>query len=435
MNRANILIVDDKKTNIITLSALLSENFSSINIIDVDNGEDALKVANQNYLDLIILDVQMPDMDGFEVASLLKHNPKTKEIPIIFLTALHKSEGFEKKGYNLGAIEYFTKPIQENQFINRIRLYLELFEKNREIERQRALLQGILDSEKNLTITTDFENVTFANKSFLKFFGVKNVKECKKKFKNILNIFLEHRFYLNTNFINTDNKTEKEIGESFYKLINSTEETSRIVIMADKDGEHHSFYIGIDHLIDLNDNNNYLISLTDITEMTIEKRDILKKAYIDNLTGIKNRYKFEEVFEYQLEVSKRYKQPLSLAVIDIDNFKNFNDKYGHLIGDDMLIMLAHKINNNVRKTDTFARWGGEEFVILFNETDLANAVKISETLKDRIETLEHDIAGGITASFGVAQHQNDESLGSLFERADKALYEAKASGRNAIKSL
>jgi len=434
MSRASVLIVDDKKANVQALQALLNDHFPLIKIKDVDNGEDALKIANSKRIDLIILDVQMPGMSGFEVASFLKKNPNTKDIPVIFLTAVYKSDEFEEKGYDLGAIEYFTKPINEKQFINRIALYVQIFEKNYEIQKQRKLLQAILDSETNLTLTTDFDRVAFANRAFLDFFGVDDLKECKKQYSNVLNIFLNNKFYSKEDFIDDLKQSSVERGEKFFHLIQEMDERARVVSLADKNGDQHSFYINITPLLDSKEQNNYLITLTDITQIAIEKRDILKKAYIDGLTGIYNRYKFEELFEYQLKQSKRYNKPLSIAIVDIDKFKSFNDNYGHIIGDEMLILLAHVLNESVRKSDVFARWGGEEFIILFNEADLESAIKISENLKQKVQRLEHEKTGKITASFGVAEYKEGETLEEVFERADRALYEAKNSGRNRVRA-
>ncbi|MCK5294617.1 MAG: hybrid sensor histidine kinase/response regulator [Arcobacteraceae bacterium] len=122
----NILIVDDLKANLISLEALLESIDESYNIIQANSGNEALEQTLNKNIDLIILDIQMPDMDGFEVAQLLKSNKKTANIPIIFLTAAFKSEEWLQKGFELGAIDYLTKPIDENRFINRISLYTKL---------------------------------------------------------------------------------------------------------------------------------------------------------------------------------------------------------------------------------------------------------------------------------------------------------------------
>ncbi|MEA2018001.1 MAG: GGDEF domain-containing protein, partial [Campylobacterota bacterium] len=122
-------------------------------------------------------------------------------------------------------------------------------------------------------------------------------------------------------------------------------------------------------------------------------------------------------------------------IIDIDKFKNFNDTYGHLIGDEVLITMAQTVKTHVRETDTFARWGGEEFVILFKNTSIKNAKIVSEYIKDRIEENEHKIAGKITASFGLTQYKENDTIETIFKRCDDALYVAKENGRNRVEIL
>ncbi|QOY55264.1 hybrid sensor histidine kinase/response regulator [Candidatus Sulfurimonas marisnigri] len=134
----NILAVDDVEANLYSLESLLTENklnTKKINIIKALSGEEALKIVLVQDIDLILLDIQMPGMNGFETAKFLKLNPKTKDIPIVFLTAAFKSDEFIKQGYEVGAIDYFTKPIEKYQFLNRINLYINLFEKTKNLEK------------------------------------------------------------------------------------------------------------------------------------------------------------------------------------------------------------------------------------------------------------------------------------------------------------
>ena len=133
MDSLKILIVDDTPANIISLSYLLEEYFENLEILTASNGEEALKKVLVEIVDIIILDVQMPVMDGFETAKFLKNNRKTKDIPIIFLTAAFKDDEFIKKGFEVGAVDYLTKPINDNQLINKLKLYIEIFKKNNEL--------------------------------------------------------------------------------------------------------------------------------------------------------------------------------------------------------------------------------------------------------------------------------------------------------------
>ena len=160
----------------------------------------------------------------------------------------------------------------------------------------------------------------------------------------------------------------------------------------------------------------------------------LHYAYTDNLTKVHNRNKFEEVFAYELKQTKRYGSTFTLAILDIDHFKDINDTYGHLIGDEILIMLASTIDQNIRESDFFARWGGEEFVLLLNNSTLESSEIALENLKNILESLNHNIAKSVTASFGFTQVTDKDTLETALKRADKALYKAKDSGRNCIRS-
>ena len=139
--KTKILIVDDIEANRFSLNALFEEYLENVEAILASSGEEALEIVYDQNIDLIILDIQMPGLDGFETAKFIKENPKTKDIPIIFLTAAFKKEEFRQKGFRLGAIDYLTKPIDNDQLVNKLRLYIELFTKNKEIlEKEEIML-------------------------------------------------------------------------------------------------------------------------------------------------------------------------------------------------------------------------------------------------------------------------------------------------------
>ena len=162
------------------------------------------------------------------------------------------------------------------------------------------------------------------------------------------------------------------------------------------------------------------------------ENQIQKQADTDTLTGIYNRNKFDKILSYELSRSVRYDHKLCVAILDIDFFKKFNDNYGHLIGDEVLVMLAKNINDTIRETDTFARWGGEEFILLFPETSLVQASEICDKLRLGIEHNPHPSAGKVTASFGLTVYEDRDTIDTIFKRCDSALYLAKECGRNRV---
>ena len=151
-------------------------------------------------------------------------------------------------------------------------------------------------------------------------------------------------------------------------------------------------------------------------------------ANTDNLTGIFNRRKFEDVFENNTKTNKKF----SIILFDIDYFKDINDNYGHKVGDEILKAFSDKINSNIRKCDVFFRWGGEEFIVLANNTELDGAFMMGNKLRKLIETSTFVNVSSITISLGIAEYIEGEALEQLINRADKALYTAKRNGRNRV---
>ncbi|MCU7852025.1 MAG: GGDEF domain-containing protein [Candidatus Thiodiazotropha sp. (ex Monitilora ramsayi)] len=166
-------------------------------------------------------------------------------------------------------------------------------------------------------------------------------------------------------------------------------------------------------------------------------RDAIKSAFIDSLTGVKNRTAFDSNFSREIEYNHRKESDLSLIVLDIDLFKRVNDNYGHIIGDDVLKQVAQNIEETIRSSDALYRYGGEEFAIILNGTDMSGATLLAERIRKNVASMKLtslDKDDQVTLSLGVATLNPQEDSSNLFERADAALYEAKDSGRNRVVS-
>jgi len=157
-----------------------------------------------------------------------------------------------------------------------------------------------------------------------------------------------------------------------------------------------------------------------------------REATMDALTGIANRRKYDDALAVEIARVRRHPAPLSVMMFDIDNFKLVNDSYGHHIGDLVLVELAQLVRNGLRFEDVFARWGGEEFVILLPQTDLAAGAELAERLRREVQRNHFSTADSVTCSFGVARLRKDDDAGGLMRRVDRALYRAKNSGRNRV---
>lgn len=180
--------------------------------------------------------------------------------------------------------------------------------------------------------------------------------------------------------------------------------------------------------------NQFTLVLTqrDVTEQMEKEAQLERLATTDMLTGLVNRSQFDVILKSELNRQHRYARPLSLIMLDIDYFKDINDSYGHDVGDQVLIELAHLLKRNLRKADSCARWGGEEFMLLAPETSLEQAVRLADKIRGAIKQNAFPIQNCVTASFGVVEVNSQESVKSVMKRADNALYLAKEKGRNRV---
>ena len=332
---------------------------------------------------------------------------------------------YENSPFIFSTIEgtYITQLVMFMLFLTLTYLSYLLLMTKHNIEQEHKRLNDVLNATDDIMLMTNFNNVTFSNRKFKDFFGVDDEQEFNEKHTKLLDLLIEEEGYLHKNLT-------KE-NETFIQLIKRTQEEERVILVLDKHLSPKSFNIAISRTTD-SDDNSYLITLTDITKLKEKESTIQKKAYIDGLTGVFNRNKFNEVFDREFNRSLRHKSTLSVAIVDLDHFKNFNDEYGHLIGDEVLIIVAQHLKKNVRNTDILARWGGEEFVILFPQTPKEEVEFICNKLRVGIEKLSHETAGGITASFGVTQYRENDTAETMFKRCDEALYLAKERGRNMV---
>lgn len=173
--------------------------------------------------------------------------------------------------------------------------------------------------------------------------------------------------------------------------------------------------------------------LTELSEELKQKNKTLEKVTItDQLTGAYNRFYFEKRASSEIERARRYGAPLSLMIFDLDFFKKINDQWGHGFGDAVLKRMATEVMSAIRSVDLFARWGGEEFVVMMPGTDQRHALMAAEKLRKLLSQVLHPTIGRVTASFGVAEHRYGEQLENWFTRADRAMYRSKSHGRNLV---
>ncbi|NSW92300.1 MAG: diguanylate cyclase [Firmicutes bacterium] len=179
----------------------------------------------------------------------------------------------------------------------------------------------------------------------------------------------------------------------------------------------------------------YLHYATDVTKHKRMEKELRCLSVTDCLTNCYNRRFFMQKLEEEIERAKRNGNKFSLIMLDIDRFKRINDRFGHNAGDEVLKSMAELVKNRIRKIDIFARWGGEEFVLLLPDTPVENAARLAEELRESLSRMDIQGVGRVTASFGVAGYCPGDSVDSLVNKADNMMYEAKAAGRNCVRYM
>ncbi len=273
----------------------------------------------------------------------------------------------------------------------------------------------ILNSQKNIIVVTDGKKIIYVNNAFFDFLHYKTLEDFRKDYECICYLF---------ETTETDNYLQPEMnGMRWTEYIvahKEMEHKARLTV----NGKTSIFTVDA-QMMEYDEQLRYVVVFSDITQLN-------ELATLDRLTQVANRFEFDKILEHSLSVSRRYKRPISILLLDIDHFKQINDRFGHLIGDDVLKALSMLLRTQIRESDVVARWGGEEFMILLPDTPLPSAIKMAEALRQRIEVQNFDTIHNLTCSIGVAEFNPVEEADDLFHRADEKLYAAKNGGRNRI---
>lgn len=451
---ARILVVDDIPANVRLLEAkLMAEYFE---VITASDGQSALEIAAKEMPDIILLDVMMPGMDGYEVCSRLKSDPKTRHIPVVMVTAL--SEVSDRvRGLEVGADDFLTKPLNDVALFARVRSLVRLKMMTDELRvRQEAssrfdsIGSGEPDEEEaisNANILLAESNDLTASKIINFLTELDHNVDHSRQSREVIEFGQEKSYDLFIVALDLGG----EDGLRLCSQLRAHEETRHVPILLVLEEENLSqlakgLDIGVtDYLVKPIDPNELRARCkTQIKRRRYHDRltDMLKKsvamAYTDPLTGVFNRrYMNAHLDRAIMEIAETAK-PVSTLMFDIDHFKNVNDTYGHASGDEVLKVLAKRVTDAVRDFDMLARYGGEEFVVIMPSASSEQAFTVAERLRSRVGDKPIEVPGSaepltITISVGVATTSDPmEMADSLLARADTALYDAKSMGRNCV---
>ncbi|TAZ18617.1 PleD family two-component system response regulator [Rhizobium ruizarguesonis] len=450
---ARILVVDDIPANVKLLEArLLAEYFDVMTAAD---GYTALAICERNQVDLILLDIMMPGIDGFEVCERLKASQKTAHIPVVMVTALDQPTD-RVRGLKAGADDFLTKPVNDLQLISRVKSLLRLKTLSDElrIRADTAHTMGIDD------LTRAGEGRADETAQVLLVDGRANSQErIIKALKPVADVLAlsdpqaalfeaaESAFDLvivNANFDDYD-------PLRLCSQLRSLERTRflPILIITEQDADEmvvRALDLGVnDYIIRPVDPNELVArSLTQIRRKRYNDRlrasvkQTIELAVTDPLTGLYNRRYLDNHLNVLFNRSMARGRPLSVLITDIDRFKQVNDTYGHDGGDEVLREFANRVRSTIRGADLACRYGGEEFVVVMPDTSPEIAATVAERLRAAIESapfmLKHSgEALNVTASFGIASRiASVLTPDQLMKQADLALYEAKNTGRNRV---
>lgn len=422
-----ILIVDDMQTNLSILSNILKDTYR---IKVAKNGQKALDMVFNDKIDLVLLDIVMPEMDGYEVCKTMKENEKTKDIPIIFITG-NTSKEDEEKGFLLGAVDYIVKPsspstvrARVNTHINLRNRQVELEKLSKDIQKKNETLTRYMQviDQNVITSSTDLDGViTHVSTAFCDISGYTKEELLGKNHRIIRHPDMPDSLYKNLWETITEGKSWE--GEIKNLKKNGNFYWVKAHIAPDyKDGEK--------------------IGYTAVRQDITDKKQIEEISITDGLTKIYNRRHFNEVFPKMINSSKREGGMLCFLLMDIDYFKLYNDNYGHQAGDKVLMKFAACLKNSLKRADDFAfRLGGEEFGILYKTDSKQSAFDFAQTIKSNIHNLkiEHKFNNStpyVSASMGLfcKNANNIISMDEAYKQADDLLYKAKENGRNRIEA-
>lgn len=458
-SRYTILIVDDELRNIKLITAILS--VEPYEILQALNGEQALAMIDKNKVDLMLLDVMMPGINGFEVTQLVKTNPATKHIPIILVTALDGREN-KQKAMEVGADEFLTKPINKIEVITRIKSILQLKQCQEQLNARINIGEKLIIPKQIISLETQEEN-----KREISHQTVLLIEDDNQQAKLLKSLVATEPY----NFMVASSGEEAiRIGQQakidlilldlmlpgmsgydvcdYYKNKEATRNIQIVAITSLSDLESRIKCIdkGVDDYLVKPVNSKEVKSRINVLlkkklyldQLQTHHKEVLNLAIIDGLTGLYNQTYLKNYLQLEIERSQERGYLVALLMFDLDNFKKYNDTLGHPAGDVILKKFGDLIKLSIREIDLPARYGGEEFAVVMPYSSKQNAITTAEKIRAALQSSnivedEKNRVSKITTSIGIALcPKQATTVDGLIEKADYMLYHAKKTGKNKI---
>ena len=449
---ARVLVVDDIVSNVKLLEARLTAEY--FEVLTAYSGREALDIIARERIDVVLLDVMMPGMDGFEVCRHIKQNEKTAHLPVIMVTALDQPSD-KVHGLEAGADDFLTKPVDDIALVTRVKNLARLKVLSDEMLMRASTTQqmGMGDAP-----ALDWQAAGEGGQIMVVEDHPRSAQRIAETLRSAHTVTVEGDpqaallklaeqpvdvLVVSLSLANAD-------GLRLCSQVRSLERTRHLpVLIIVEPSDDARLLRGLDMGV-----NDYVLRPIERHELMARVRtqvkrkrhaDLLKArleesvemAITDGLTGLHNRRYMESHLKTLVAQSIQSGRSLSLLIADIDFFKSVNDTHGHDAGDNVLREFAQRFRRNTRGIDLACRLGGEEFVIIMPDTDLARAIQVGERLRATIAAEPFQVTPGrdlvVTASVGIStlEYQEDTPE-ALFKRADNALYSAKRDGRNRV---
>lgn len=434
----DILVVDDNVINLQLIRGLITPyGYKGRFVVSARRALDSIKISCP---DLILLDITMPEINGFEFCEMLKSDTKTAEIPIIFLSALDGEKDIVK-GFELGGVDYITKPFKEEVLLARVATQLNQKNLREDLASSNTLLKTEIKKRKQAQIVTEKSEQRLNAALEASNEGIWEWNHVTKK------IFLSHTFYsmlgygsdylfekLETwiNIVHPKDKREfrKKIQSCIVHPELKIEHEYRI---KKENGEYIWVLIkGRRHPTKESNSNKIFGTITNIDQQKKDEQRLKYMLHFDSLTGLPNRFYLHDLLNKSIALAKRNSTKLALLFLDLNRFKIINDSLGHSNGDILLIAVAKRLKEIIRDEDAVARLGGDEFTIFINnfdrESELVNVVeRVINAFNIPFDIGGHRVVVGV--SIGISIFPDDASnVENLLQSADTAMYRAKRQG-------
>ena len=449
---ARVLVVDDILSNVKLLEARLTAEY--FEVVTAFSGQEALDKIEQHEPDIVLLDVMMPGMDGFEVCRRIKKNPKSAHVPVVMVTALDRPTD-RVAGLDAGADDFLTKPVDTAALFARMRslVRLKIMTDELRMRETTGYSMGLVDPAETMIEAAPSGRILI----------IEDRPESVAWFRTALEP--PHELSAVDTFENAVVRVRGGDcdlivvslslrgfdGLRICSQLRSLPEGRNVpILVLVSDGDRRKLNQALEMGV-----NDYLSRPVDKNELIARVRTQLRKkqyadrlrhnvrrslkmAITDQLTGLHNRHYMSCHLDTLIANARQFGKPLAFVIVDIDFFKSVNDTYGHDTGDEVLREFASRISANVRGIDFACRYGGEEFVIVMPDTDIEFAYSVAERLRKSVETTPFAISCkpkklNITISIGIAGYEGTlDTANALLHRADQALYRAKLEGRNRV---